>query len=76
MKTENKNTNVSNETDSPAFLVGAVIGSLPLLINGLNVEALSNILYNKWALHYEGRVMMTRDLFTLAIQDIVRGNDR
>lgn len=25
MKTENKNTNVSNETDKPAFLVGAVI---------------------------------------------------
>jgi len=68
----NKEQNIND----PAFLVGAVMPSLPLLINGLNVEALANILYDKWALHYEGRVMMTRDLFTLAIQDIVRGNDR
>jgi len=76
MTKDNLTTNVPDEAQSPAFLVGAVSGSLPLLINGLNVEALANILYDKWALHYEGRVIMTRDLFTLAIQDIVRGNDR
>lgn len=35
------------------------------------IEDLAERLWNKWALKYEGNIRMTKDLFTLAIQDII-----
>jgi hypothetical protein len=35
-----------------------------------DIEALVNRLWSKWSLEYEGQTIMSKDLFTLAIQDI------
>ena len=66
-----------NSDVQPQLPQAPVSGSLPLTIKGLDVEALANTLYDKWRVNYDDRTYMTRDCFTLAIQDIVRGgNDR
>lgn len=35
------------------------------------IQALADRLWDKWVLREEGRVLMTKDLFTLSIQDIL-----
>jgi hypothetical protein len=60
------------EEENQALSQPLVSGALPLTIKGLDVEALANTIYEKWSLIIDGRRIMPKDLFTLAIQDIVR----
>jgi hypothetical protein len=48
------------------------VASLPIVISDLNVVEFSSSLYDKWTLKIDGREIMTKDLFMLAIQDIIK----
>ena len=48
------------------------ITSLPIGIKEIDIAEFADKLYNKWALKIDDRVMMPKDLFTLAIQDIIK----
>jgi hypothetical protein len=46
--------------------------SVPAQQGVKDINALASKLWSKWSLKYEGHTTMSRDLFTLAIQDIIQ----
>lgn len=53
----------------------AVIPALPIEVPGIDITELANRLYDKWADNYDGRRYMPSDLFTLALQDVIKASN-
>jgi len=48
------------------------VSSLPIGVKDIDISEFASTIYDKWAVIIDERRIMTRDLFTLAIQDIIK----